>query len=70
VTLGHIGATVVDQAGRGYLRVELIEDDGPDWQVTDLDAGPDELLGYERAQLRGLFDGPQTIRLGLATARD
>jgi Predicted membrane protein (DUF2207) len=68
VTLRHIGATVVDLAERGYLRVEPIEDDGRDWQITDLDAGPNGLLGYERALLRGLFDGPRTIRLGLVTA--
>jgi hypothetical protein len=69
VTLAHIGATVVDLAGRGYLCIELVEDDDPDWQVTALDAEPDELLGYERTLLGGLFDGPQTIRLGLVTAR-
>jgi hypothetical protein len=69
VTLAHIGATVVDLAGRGYLRIELVEDDDPDWQITALDAEPDELPGYERTLLRGLFDGPQTIRLGLVTAR-
>jgi hypothetical protein len=69
VTLGHIGATVVDLAGRGYLRMELVEDDGPDWRITGLDADPDELLDYERALLRGLFDGLRTIRLGLVTAR-
>ena len=45
VTLRHIGATVVDLAERGYLRVELIEDDARDWQITDLDAGPNGLLG-------------------------
>jgi hypothetical protein len=69
VTLGHIGATVVDLAGRGYLRIELVEDEDPDWQVTALDAEPDGLLDYERALLGGLFDGPQAIRLGLVTAR-
>lgn len=69
VTLGHIGATVVDLAGRGYTRIELVEDDDPDWQITALDAEPDGLLDYERTLLRGLFDGPQTIRLGLVTAR-
>ena len=68
MTLGHIGATVVDLAGRGYLRMELVEDDGPDWRITALEAEPDELLDYERALLRGLFGGPRTIRLGLVTA--
>ena len=52
VTLRHIGATVVDLAERGYLRVERIED-GRDWQITDLDVGPNGLLGYERALLGG-----------------
>ena len=69
VTLGHIAATVVDLAGRGYLRIELVEDHDPDWQITALDAEPDGLLDYERTLLRGLFDGPQTLRLGLVPAR-
>jgi hypothetical protein len=43
VTIRPIGATVVDLAERGYLRVELIEDDARDWQITDLDAGSDGL---------------------------
>jgi hypothetical protein len=69
VTLGHIGATVVDLAGRGYTRIELVEDGDPDWQITALDAERDGLLDYERTLLRGLFDGPQAIRLGLVSAR-
>ena len=69
VTLGHIGATVVDLAGRGYLSIEPVEDDDPDWQITALDPAPDGLLGYELTLLRGLFNGPQAIRLGRATAQ-
>lgn len=69
VTLGHIGATAVDLAARGYLRIELVEDDDPDWRMTALDAERDELLGYERTLLRGMFDGPRNLRLGLITAR-
>jgi hypothetical protein len=70
VTLGHIGATVVDLASRGYLSIGLVEeDDDPDWRLTDLDAEPAGLLGYERALLRGLFNGPETIRLGQITSQ-
>jgi hypothetical protein len=70
VTLGHIGATVADLAGRGYLSIELVEEgDDPDWRLTDLDAEPAGLLGYERALLRGLFNGPEPIRLGQITSR-
>jgi hypothetical protein len=59
----------VDLAGRGYLSIELVEGDDPDWRLTDLDAEPAGLLGYERALLCGLFDGPATIRLGQITSR-
>jgi hypothetical protein len=69
VTLGHIGATVVDLAGRGYLSIEPVDDDPADWRLTDLGSGPHGLLGYERVLLRGLFDGPTTIRLAQITAR-
>jgi hypothetical protein len=69
VTLAHIGATVVDLAGRGHVRIEPVEDDGPDWQITALDRVQDGLLAYERTLLQGLFDGPQDIRLGKVTAR-
>ena len=69
VTLAHIGATVVDLAGRGHVRLEPVEDDGPDWELTALERASDGLLAYERTLLDGLFDGPQDIRLGQVTAR-
>jgi hypothetical protein len=69
VTLGHIAATVVDMAGRGYLSMELAEGDDPDWRLTDLNAEPAGLLDYERVLLRGLFDGPAAILLGEITSR-
>jgi Predicted membrane protein (DUF2207) len=69
VTLAHIGATVVDLAGRGHVRIEPVEDDGPDWELTALERAPDGLLAYERTLLDGLFDGPQDIRLARVTAR-
>jgi hypothetical protein len=68
VTLGHLGATVVDLAGRDYLGIEPVAgDDGdPDWEVTAQDREPAQLLGYERTLRDRLFDGP--LRLGAVTA--
>jgi hypothetical protein len=68
VTLGHIGATVVDLAGRGHLCIEPVEGDDPDWRVTALGAEPVGLLDYERTLLGGFPGGPQALRLGLITA--
>jgi hypothetical protein len=75
VTLAHIGATVVDLAGRGHLSLEPVDrpdpvdDDRLDWQISAVEAAPDGLLAYELTLLRGLFAGPQAIRLGHVTAR-
>jgi hypothetical protein len=69
VSLGHIGATVVDLASRGYLRIDAVHDDPADWKLTDLGASPDGLLGYERVLLDGLFDGPTAICLKQVTSR-
>jgi hypothetical protein len=59
VILGHIGATLVDLAQRGFLRIEEVySDDECDWLLTDL-RGPvatgGALLRFEATLLDGLF---------------
>jgi hypothetical protein len=61
VLLSHIGATVVDLASRGFLSMEIAADNGSGWRLTVLDDKPEDLLGYERALLHGLFDQQPTI---------
>lgn len=68
VTLGHIGATVVDLTGRGFACIEPVEGDVPDWRVTALGAEPGGLLDYERTLVGGFPGGPQALRLGLVAA--
>jgi hypothetical protein len=63
VLLSHIGATVVDLAGRGFLSMETAGDDDQAWRLTVVDGMPEELLGYERALLHGLFGRQSTIGL-------
>lgn len=63
VLLSHIGATVVDLASRGFIRMETAGDDGTDWLLTGLDGEAEELLDYERTLLRGLFGRQATIGL-------
>jgi uncharacterized membrane protein YgcG len=52
-------ATLVDLAVRGYLRIEELPDRAewlkPDWRLVKLKAADQDLLGYERALLDGLF---------------
>ncbi len=52
-------ATLVDLAVRGYLRIEELPDRGewmePDWRLVKLKAADQDLLGYERVLLDGLF---------------
>ena len=59
VILGHISATLVDLAQRGFLRIEAIPGDGdPDWLLTSLRdqaAGRSVLLRFEATLLDGLF---------------
>jgi hypothetical protein len=43
-------ATITDLAARGYLVIEPVSDDPPDWQLTRLDRD-DGLLDYERILL-------------------
>ena len=63
VLLGHIGATVVDLAGRGCLRAEPVDEDGSDWQLTALPAAQEDLLGYEQAIVHGFFGNQAAFRL-------
>jgi uncharacterized membrane protein YgcG len=63
-----ITATVVDLAVRGYLRIE--EDpsrddwEKPNWRLVKLKAADEDLLGYERKLLEGLFASRrQVVRL-------
>src|SRR5215469_1362663 len=59
VILGHIGATFVDLAERGFLRMdEVTGDDELDWLLTDLRgpaAAPGGLLRFEATLRDGLF---------------
>jgi uncharacterized membrane protein YgcG len=59
VTPVAVTATVVDLAVRGYLRIEdpavRAEWMTPDWRLVKLKAADEDLLGYERMLLNGLF---------------
>ena len=61
-----IGATLVDLAARGYLRIEEPGATG-NWRLVPLKAADQELLDYERALLDGIFGGaeaqPESRRL-------
>jgi hypothetical protein len=69
VILGHISATLVDLAQRGFLGLEETRDgDDGDWLLTDRrgaagSAGRLALLGFERTLLDGVFDGKSLVRL-------
>jgi hypothetical protein len=52
-----IGATLVDLAVRGYL--QIVEWGSGDWGLILLKDADEELLGYERELLDGLFEGLQ-----------
>jgi hypothetical protein len=56
-----IGATLVDLAARGYLRIEEPGATG-NWRLVPLKAADQELLDYERALLDGIFGGPRPSR--------
>lgn len=51
-----IGATLIDLAVRGYLRIEEM---GGDWRLVLLKDADEELLGFERELLDGIFGGLQ-----------
>jgi uncharacterized membrane protein YgcG len=53
-----LSATLVDLAVRGYLRIEELPyhpGRGRDWRLVQLKAPGEDLLGYERVLLDGLF---------------
>jgi hypothetical protein len=53
-----VTASLVDLAVRGYLRIEELPyhpGRGPDWRLVKLKAPDEDLLGYERVLLDGLF---------------
>ncbi|HEX6230684.1 MAG TPA: DUF2207 domain-containing protein, partial [Actinomycetota bacterium] len=62
-----VTATIVDLAVRGYLVIEEIEKKWflgkPDWRLMRLPKGTDDLLGYERALLEGLFKSGDQVEL-------
>lgn len=74
VSLGHISATLVDLAARGFVRVEPIPAEAPrDWLLTRQSpakpAHPDgRLLPYEAALLHGLFAAGDQARLSELTS--
>ncbi len=66
VVLGHISATLVDLAQRGFLRIDEVPGDDPDWLLTDLrDQAADRsaLLRFEATLLDGLFAQQSAVRL-------
>jgi hypothetical protein len=67
VILGHIGATLVDLAQRGFLRIDVVPgDDDHEWLLTDLRGPADSrtgLLRFEATLLDGLFARQPVFRL-------
>jgi len=67
VVLGHVTATLVDLAQRGFLRIEEADGQvGSSWLLTDLrDQAADQnsLLRFEVTLLDGLFALQPTVRL-------
>ena len=68
VILGHVSATLVDLAQRGFLSLDETHDGADaDWFLTDRRTGPgsrgDALLGFERTLLDGLFYGKSLVRM-------
>jgi len=67
VVLGHITATLVDLAQRGFLRIEEVDGQAdPGWLLTDLRgkaADRNSLLRFEVTLLDGLFARQTTARL-------
>jgi uncharacterized protein (TIGR04222 family) len=67
-----VTATIVDLAGRGFLLIREIPDEGlfskTDWTLIRLEQGPGELLAYERRLLDALFrDGDEVTVSALKT---
>ena len=68
-----VTATIVDLAGRGFLLIQEIPDEGlfskTDWTLIRLEKGESELLAYERQLLEALFrDGNEVTVSELKTA--
>lgn len=67
VVLGHVTATLVDLAQRGFLRFDEVDGQaGPGWLLTDLRdqaADRNSLLRFEVTLLDGLFARAPTVRL-------
>jgi hypothetical protein len=62
-----VTATIVDLAVRGYLRITELERAhwfaSRDWQLDELKAADDGLLGYERTLLAALFRERTTVKV-------
>jgi len=68
-----VTATIIDLAGRGFLLIQEIPDEGlfskTDWTLIKLEKGESELLAYERQLLEALFrDGNEVTVSELKTA--
>jgi len=67
VIRGHISATLVDLAQRGFLRIDEVKGQvGQAWLLTDLrdqEADQNSLLRFEVTLLDGLFARQSTVRL-------
>ena len=65
--LGHVCATLVDLAQRGFLDIEEVDASaGPDWRLTDLRhraAGQSPLLPFEVTLLDGVFARQSVVLL-------
>ena len=64
--LGHVSATLVDLAQRGFLDIEEVDGSpGPDWRVADLrhQVAGQRLLPFEVALLDGMFARQSVVLL-------
>jgi hypothetical protein len=71
LTLGHLGASLIDLVQRGALGAEATDGpDGPDWILTDRrgPGTPKPAYQYESQLLDSLFAGPSPLRLSELTA--
>lgn len=62
-----VTATIVDLAGRGYLLIQELPDEGwfskTDWNLVRLEKDDAELLAYERKLLDGLFRDGNEVKV-------
>ncbi len=60
-----VTSTLVDLAVRGHLRIEEAQEGGwfrrADWKLVETDPSREDLLGYERLMMDGLFDGRHEV---------